>query len=377
MACLMLRGVARILLINFCILVTLTYLLSLTYRTWPEPKESRWRGVRLGIEALMPLVLLLYPAPIAPGFFADLRSVPVALTTLRTGPGAGLLVALPVMIYRVYLGGAGVGVSFFSMLGVILMVSLARRHLLLHQPQFAWGSSWPWLLLMFFPNALLLPIVAGHTSFYLTVYLPLLALNVLGFVISDSMLASRLRLLHLNATLRLEAQHDALTGLLNRRQFEHDLRNLHPGDALLLLDVDHFKRVNDLHGHQVGDLVLARVARTLEAELRMGDRVYRYGGEEFAALIKTGSGSDLNSVAERLRAQMASVPMPELSQGFVTISVGVAVLSHEGTTPADLLRHADDALYQAKQGGRNRVQVWSGEAEGESALSAEGAHSPS
>ncbi len=356
---------ARILLINFCILVTLTYLLSLTYRAWPEQTTSRWRALRLGVEALMPLVLLMYPAPIVPGFFADLRTVPVALTTLRAGPGAGLLVALPVMIYRVYLGGAGVGASFFGMLGVILMVSQARRRLPLHLPQFSWapGWAWLWLPLMFFPSGLLLPLVSGHTSFYVTVYLPLLALNVLGFVISHSMLGSRLRLLQLNATLRREAQHDALTGLLNRRQFGADVTTLQPGDALLLLDIDHFKRVNDLHGHQVGDLVLVKVARTLEAELRMKDRVYRYGGEEFAAIVRGGGSGDPSRVAERLRTQIASVPMPELSQGFVTVSVGLAAVGPReqgvnGTTAAELLRQADDALYEAKRAGRNRVQLW-------------------
>lgn len=349
------------LLLNFCVLITLTYLLSLTYRTWPEPKDMRLNALRLGFSALMPLALLMSPATIAPGILADLRAVPVALVTLRYGPLVGLVATIPFLIYRTYLGGAGVISTYVSVFGVILLASVLQRRVNISNPGFDWRAYWGWLILIFLPNTLLLPVVARNPGLYLSVYLPVLVLDIVGFLIAHAMLLSRFRLLRLTSNLQVQANQDALTGLLNRRQFDAHLNALQPGDALLLLDIDHFKAVNDGYGHQVGDMVLSRVGLALASSLRGTDQAYRYGGEEFAVILRSPAAEGplpALQIAERLRQHIQALPMPELKQQGVTVSVGVIEVGPGSDEPQALLYRADTALYQAKAQGRNRVQVW-------------------
>jgi diguanylate cyclase len=154
---------------------------------------------------------------------------------------------------------------------------------------------------------------------------------------------------------------DPLTGLANRRAFNAELdralaraaRRAEP-IALILLDVDHFKSVNDTWGHQIGDEVLRDVARTLSSTVRAEATVARHGGEEFAVLLPDCGTGDALLVAERLRGAVARVTVRDTSP--ITISVGVAVLGPTIRTAAQLLDAADRALYAAKRAGRNRVR---------------------
>ncbi|MBU0669221.1 MAG: GGDEF domain-containing protein, partial [Alphaproteobacteria bacterium] len=150
------------------------------------------------------------------------------------------------------------------------------------------------------------------------------------------------------------ANTDGLTGLANRRAFDMVAR-LTNGQGLLLADIDHFKAVNDEHGHQIGDAVLCRVAAILRDELNEhpGARVYRLGGEEFAVVADTSDRHELMHLAEKLRQTVASVQGITVSVDLpaVTISLG-AVLGH-GQLMHQAFADADAALYQAKDGGRD------------------------
>lgn len=155
--------------------------------------------------------------------------------------------------------------------------------------------------------------------------------------------------LHATAVLAREAETDPLTSLANRRTFARALDLLDPGDALVVIDLDHFKNVNDTHGHAVGDETLRELARYLRAVSRQGDCVARYGGEEFT-LVLAGAGEDgARSALMRLRRRW------DATSPVTTFSAGVAI--HDAGEPAAFtLRRADVALYQAKQLGRNRVE---------------------
>ncbi|HET6467647.1 MAG TPA: diguanylate cyclase [Geminicoccaceae bacterium] len=162
--------------------------------------------------------------------------------------------------------------------------------------------------------------------------------------------------------LRARAETDALTGLMNRSAFEAlaeaALAAQRPGAppiALLLLDADHFKLINDRHGHEAGDAALCHLAGVLRALLRERDSLARWGGEEFAVLLPETSLEGAIAVAERLRAVIETNPAP-LPDGSVALaaSIGVAV-ARERHPLRELLRRADDALYAAKAQGRNRV----------------------
>ncbi len=161
------------------------------------------------------------------------------------------------------------------------------------------------------------------------------------------------------------ANTDGLTGLLNRRRFEERLAEEFARAArapspfsLLVADIDHFKRINDSHGHPAGDLVLRQVARRLVRQARTSDAVSRLGGEEFGLLLVQADRAGALAFAERVREDIAGMPI-ELDTGElrVTLSIGLASFPEDGTEPVALLARADQALYDAKRGGRNRVCV--------------------
>ena len=160
---------------------------------------------------------------------------------------------------------------------------------------------------------------------------------------------------------------DPLTGVHNRgffdRQFAMEIeRSRRSGAplALLFADIDHFKRTNDEHGHDVGDTVLRHLASLLVAHLRRIDYVFRYGGEEFALLLPGTDLQEASHTAERLCEQIAATPvrLPDGRELHVTLSIGVAVFPEHGEDERVLLRRADLAMHQAKQSGRNRVAIW-------------------
>jgi diguanylate cyclase (GGDEF)-like protein len=168
------------------------------------------------------------------------------------------------------------------------------------------------------------------------------------------------------AELAVRAATDGLTGLVNRRVFEERLTaevarsRRHGRDlALAVLDLDHFKDVNDVHGHMVGDDVLREAALRLLSRAREGDVLARLGGEEFAWLMPETDGMEAWQATERARAALAGAPFPAV--GRVTISGGVCDLSR-AETAVDLYRHADAALYWAKRHGRDVIFLYTPEA---------------
>jgi diguanylate cyclase (GGDEF)-like protein len=160
-----------------------------------------------------------------------------------------------------------------------------------------------------------------------------------------------------------DAETDPLTGLHNRRWMDHHyprtLRRYEtPGRSasLLLIDIDHFKSVNDEHGHPVGDLVLCHAARCIEIALRPGDLCARYGGEEFSVLLPDVDASMASRIAQRICKTFNSTPFALDTGASVALSVSIGVASWDQVKPLSaLLEAADGALYQAKREGRNRV----------------------
>jgi diguanylate cyclase (GGDEF)-like protein len=154
---------------------------------------------------------------------------------------------------------------------------------------------------------------------------------------------------------------DGLTGIFNRRYFEHRILEeieragrYETALALVMLDIDGFKRLNDEFGHLLGDEVLRQLAGLLTQQLRKADVVCRYGGEEFAILLPEITGENAGSVADKLRRVIEAFPFPGVPRP-VTISAGVARFPDNGSTRDDLVKAADEALYNAKQSGRNRI----------------------
>ncbi len=165
--------------------------------------------------------------------------------------------------------------------------------------------------------------------------------------------------------------HDKLTKLKNRGYFEEKskgyiestekIKNENRREwtgfkdiSFLFFDIDHFKKINDTYGHATGDLVLKTVADTLKKDLRVGDIIARWGGEEFIAILLGANEEQAKMKAEQIREEVEKIVFDEPQDLKVTISIGVSEFE-DGKTFEDLVNHADEALYSAKNSGRNKV----------------------
>lgn len=177
--------------------------------------------------------------------------------------------------------------------------------------------------------------------------------------LQDSLKESNRRLMELSQT-------DALTGLANRRrlmeilkvEFERSNRTNTPF-SLLMIDLDHFKKINDNYGHQEGDVVLRTVAELMQHHLRQYDTAARFGGEEFSLVLPESDPVEAAGVAERIRKEIAKMCFSGAIENLkITASIGVASSPHPRIDDInELLRAADNALYEAKNNGRNRVEI--------------------
>jgi len=187
----------------------------------------------------------------------------------------------------------------------------------------------------------------------------------LAQTVADSV-ALALANLNLRETLRQQSIRDPLTGLFNRRYLEETLdrevrratRNQHPL-GMVMLDLDYFKRFNDAFGHEAGDALLRELSQFMQSHIRAGDIACRYGGEEFTLILPEASLEVTRQRAEQLRegTKHLHVRHHDLFPGAITLSLGVAVYPDHGATAKAVLRAADEALYRAKQEGRDRVII--------------------
>jgi diguanylate cyclase (GGDEF)-like protein len=173
--------------------------------------------------------------------------------------------------------------------------------------------------------------------------------------------AAAIEAARLHATTTHASEHDPLTRLANRRRLESDLaleceRSLRYGrpTALVMIDLDHFKRINDSYGHTRGDEILQGVAESIREQLRATDTAYRYGGEELVVLARDSDSAAAATLAERIR-EVIERRFAGPGEGGVTASFGIAAVPEHAATPRALLAAADGALYISKEAGRNRI----------------------
>jgi diguanylate cyclase len=166
---------------------------------------------------------------------------------------------------------------------------------------------------------------------------------------------------------KVQATLDALTGIANRRAFDEALAQAlqdrdagSPGPSVLMIDLDHFKQINDRYGHVFGDTVLKSVAQAIRSCVKGRDLVARWGGEEFVVLLPSTPLAGALTLAEQIRATIAAARIRRSntaeSVGSITVSVGVAVW-HDGEAAERVVERADLALYRSKSGGRNQVMA--------------------
>ncbi len=190
--------------------------------------------------------------------------------------------------------------------------------------------------------------------------------KTVDFSVILARIETQLSLRRMMAKVRELSIRDPLTGLYNRRGFyelaeKEEAKAQRYGQPLqaMMIDIDNFKQVNDTYGHKVGDRVLVETSRRCREAMRSGDVLGRWGGEEFAALLPGVGVEGAIKTAERLRQLTAASPV-ETSGGPVSVTLSVGVASFDGSCAnlSDLLGHVDQALYAAKRGGRNRVELF-------------------
>lgn len=164
-----------------------------------------------------------------------------------------------------------------------------------------------------------------------------------------------------NERLAQKASHDHMTGLLNRESFlaQFDVARLSPaGGTLLIIDADHFKKINDSFGHLVGDQALLKISDAISSSVRRGDFVGRIGGEEFGAFLIGADWNEASRIAQRLRGEVENVVLRASSGEIVPLTVSIGgTIAKTDVTVGQLMGEADSCLYQAKRSGRNRVII--------------------
>ncbi|MBK1691779.1 sensor domain-containing diguanylate cyclase [Ectothiorhodospira mobilis] len=300
------------------------------------------------------------------------------LITRRRDPALDRLLRLllPAPLLGVALSlwaGPAAGVLFFSLAGlaaIVLILTAAARALWLHRFTPAAYLLGAWSVLILGMVVFILAALGWLPNNGLTYYGAQVG-SALETVLLSLALADRIRALRAEreALARRGDQleritlTDELTGLFNRRHLERRLPEMvagarRRGDPLsvLLIDADDFKRINDTHGHPVGDQVLIRLGQALADSVRRGDTLCRYGGEEFVALLPGADARTAGAVARRMLRAVSRTPTPlQPHEPPQTVSIGLATLEPDDT-PNGLFLRADKALYEAKQSGKNRVR---------------------
>lgn len=327
-------------------------------------RQAHYREILLGLLfGIGASVSMLDPTAYAPGIFLDSRAVMLALA----GPFGGLVSTLIAVIFasamRVFIGGVGMEAG---LVGIVIASGggLVFRY---------------WLRLnLNFPGLCLLGLMTAASMLSIFV-LPLpIALEILmragpvvavnnfvGIVLLGLVLAHEIRHRQKFLELKLELDRDPLTRLANRRAFERfaedwrqDPQIRRDGVTLILFDIDHFKRINDGWGHDVGDMVLQEVATLIAGSVRKTDLVVRMGGEEVVVVLRNASADGAFGLAETIRKKVEGRNFVSEKGAFsITISAGVAACHQSDESLNVGLKNADTALYKAKNSGRNRTEI--------------------
>lgn len=345
------------LFMNFSILTTLTVVGCIAANVTPELPRTwghrlqQWMTLWVGT-----YILMQFPVVFAKGVIMAFYAVPAALAGMFGGLPYSLVTAVPVALYRLYLGGPGASPGVVHVLTVALIAglfSLGDGTLRASAFQVGWRS----LIIFAVGNLSMLLVPGMGITVFQTYYPIMMPLSASALFLSVSLVKMRVKADMDLASANTMARVDALTGLPNQRSLMEALesRPLTQEDCFLLVDIDHFKQVNDTYGHLCGDEILRCIATVLRREVRPTDLVCRYGGEEFAILMRSCTIASAYVAAERLRqAVAAQVVTMGQHQIQVTISGGLVRLSPEQPF-TNQFQMADSLLYDAKTQGRNRV----------------------
>lgn len=349
----LLHGLGLMALIAMCYGVVERTVTGGSCRGWLE-------GIVFGAGAIGAMVS---PAIIANGVIVDARCVIIGIGAAFAGWRAALSAVVMAVSYRAWLGGVGAPVGMVSIatsaiigLGWGYLYAAGRRAGIVQLGSL--GVALASHVVGFFFLPIEDPVGLALSTAPMIVPAYLVAVLIMG-----SMMQRETRAIERESTLATEALTDPLTGLANRRAYRAVIGDLfadlprNPASfSLLVVDIDHFKRVNDTHGHETGDDVLKIVSRTMRAGLKPDDFLFRCGGEEFCLILLDTDSRSARHVAEEVCEAVRAIRLVIDGQPLaLSVSIGCAVASSRSRSAAALYAEADAALYAAKRRGRDRV----------------------
>lgn len=354
-----LLGLARSL--GYVALLTMGY--SLVVSHFPTGlKKSAATGALFAVAGL---VSMSDPIHLADGVIYDARTPVLALAASYGGLVGAAVAAIPMILYRMMLGGLGagpgiVGIAVAALIGAafVRISGRTRYRRWVRHASLGFIASSSVVTIVWLPWEISGPIILND--------LPSIILaNVAGVLILGTFLDREKERLRMSRALEQEAATDPLTQLSNRRFFEERAlpilrrsETVNQQASMVMVDIDHFKLINDRWGHHVGDRVLVEVASIVRRSVRATDIVARFGGEEIVILMPATSLEIADQIADRLREQISNAGFADIDGELrVTLSAGVAATSANLRDLHGLLKAADGALYRAKAEGRNRVVI--------------------
>jgi diguanylate cyclase len=354
------------LLTGLCRSLAMSALVILGYSKVIQATTGALAG-NIGIGLLFSAVGILSmndPVVFAPGVFYDGRVPILALAYTFSGLVGAIITTIVLCVYRIWLGGAG---AYAGLIGISITAAAGIAVGMLPNRFFKHRLGRPTVLsaaaTLSTVSVLALPHSAASFNYH-TIVLIMIA-NPIGIFLLYDFLSNEKKRMRLFRALEHDAAVDPLTKLANRRAFDaRTALALSPGQnpngeyAVIMIDIDHFKTVNDTFGHDTGDTVLANVASIVVSSVRKTDIVARFGGEEIAVLLPGLGGQRAAAIAEKIRLRVeADIVACQAGDVSVTISAGASATNIRLTSVAEALKAADAALYDAKRSGRNRVEM--------------------
>jgi len=365
-------------LIEFIHSITLLFTLALLHSLIihklenSQIKEQFASGLLFGIIAV---VAMLTPVQLSQGVIFDPRSIIISLSWIFSGPIAAVISAIIAITYRSWLGGAG---TFTGVLVISLCAMMGGIYCFLNKKYKFSSTTWHFLIygLLVHIVVLICFFIFLPTDLAKKVIIPFLVLFPLATFFTAFILIKIKKQLGIEKKLHnqsekilYQAYYDELTTLPNRTLFidrlNQSIKQLHRNHkqmAVLFIDLDRFKSINESLGHETGDLMLIEIASRLQHSVRDTDSISRFGGDEFGILIDNISNVNIiNDIIENIITHISQVFEINENQLYITASIGISLYPLDGETPNELLRNADSAMYKAKDEGRNTYQYYTKE----------------
>jgi len=350
------------LFINVCILVTFLFIGGILFKKYPYIETVKQKLLFGFLTGLLGSLLMFFSIQLAPGIIMDFRHFAILLATLYGGAIPAIVSLIIILVNRILF----INASSFT-ITIVLIVFLIVTIGAVYIGNCKTTDLKKWMAMvgfsMFLLTGMFFLLLGSTKEIYklMVIYWTIsVTAGLLVFLFANYIYQSNKAYLEM----KQQSTTDFLTGLNNVRQFDavfisllEQGRQMDQKLTLLMIDIDHFKTVNDTYGHAAGDEILRQVGELLRLYTRSHDIISRNGGEEFTVLLPDCVHSSAVYLAERLRfaVEQHCFVLPDLSEANITISVGVATYLETVYSAEHLLKQADDALYKAKFSGRNKV----------------------